>query len=72
MIALLKRVRPWPGCGDDHMSTELAAMRRRVTRLRREVQAMQTRADALYGQPEGDAWRDPEAGVQLVAGGGAR
>lgn len=57
MIALLRRARTRPG---RRASSELGEMRRRVTRMRREVRALQILADDMYGQPD-DAWRDPEA-----------
>ncbi|WP_141576183.1 hypothetical protein [Actinomadura sp. WMMA1423] len=56
MIALRRLTRTRP----ERAAFELAEMRRRVTRMRREVQALQVDADALYGEPE-DAWRDPQA-----------
>ncbi|MCP9947195.1 hypothetical protein [Actinomadura madurae] len=58
MITRLGRVRIRPGCPDP-VAGELRDLRHRVARLRREVQALQARADALYGADE--AWSDPEA-----------
>lgn len=61
MIALFKRAHPWPGRGAAGASPELRELRHRVARLRRDVQALQARADALYGPDGSDGWRDPEA-----------
>ena len=42
-------------------SSELSEIRYRVTRMRSEVLALQIQADALYGEPGDDTWRDPQA-----------